>query len=88
MTTLTGFAGGYLLGCLVMLGLTFLFAALCAVNQYAGDMSKIYDADALDTNFETDNDNPTGDEKNGGRNDDRENPGEDADAATEGSENK
>lgn len=68
MTAATGFAGGYLLGCFVMLGLTFLFGALCAVNQYGGDMAKIYDADALDANLKTDNDNPTGDEENGGRN--------------------
>lgn len=76
METVAGFAGGYLVGCLVMFALTMLFAGLCAVNQYAGDMAKIYDPDALDANFKTDNDNPTGDDKNGGRNDDSDSPGE------------
>ena len=73
---LTGIAGGYLLGCLVMFGITVLFAVLCAVNQYEGDLAKIYDADALDINFKTDNDNTTGDQENGGRKTDREQPDE------------
>ena len=79
---ITGAAIGYLIGILVMFGITVIFGVCSAANAYEGDLSKIYDPETLDFNAE--NDNPAGDEENGRRT----NPETDGPDTSSGDQNK
>ncbi len=69
---ITGLAIGYLVGVLIAIGMTFVFALCSFVNAHEGKLSQIYDPDTLDMNAK--NDTTGAQEENGRRTNDNDGP--------------